>query len=119
VGADQVWEETGIWGSGIWTEVCSNWEWETEGSHQQVPDARKARGSQDSTGMTLPEMSNKVKGEPVEVRQSPIWGWGHPLTPKFLTQNGYCVRKHRDKVWSRDWRKGHEETAPPGHPSHI
>ena len=27
--------------------------------------------------------------------------------------------KYRDKVWSRDWRKGHPETAPPGDPSHI
>jgi hypothetical protein len=25
----------------------------------------------------------------------------------------------RDKVWSRDWRKGHPETAPPRDPSHI
>jgi hypothetical protein len=24
-----------------------------------------------------------------------------------------------DKVWSRDWRKGHPETAPPGDSSHI
>jgi len=28
-------------------------------------------------------------------------------------------RKYRDKVWSRDWRKGHPETAPPGNPVHI
>jgi hypothetical protein len=27
--------------------------------------------------------------------------------------------KYGDKVWSRDWRKGHPETAPPGNPSHI
>ena len=27
--------------------------------------------------------------------------------------------KYGDKVWSRDWRKGHTETAPPGDPSHI
>jgi hypothetical protein len=25
----------------------------------------------------------------------------------------------RDKVWSRDWRKGHPETSPPGDPSQI
>ena len=23
------------------------------------------------------------------------------------------------KLWRRDWRKGHSETAPPGYPSHI
>jgi hypothetical protein len=28
-------------------------------------------------------------------------------------------RKYGDKVWSRDGRKGHPETAPPGERSHI
>ena len=28
-------------------------------------------------------------------------------------------RKYRDKVWSRDGRKGHPETTLPGDPSHI
>ena len=27
-------------------------------------------------------------------------------------------RSCRDKVWSRDWRNDHPETAPPGNPSH-
>jgi hypothetical protein len=36
------------------------------GSHQKVPDARKARGSQDPTGMTLVEIPNKGEREPVE-----------------------------------------------------
>jgi len=35
-------------------------------SHQQVPDARKTRGSQDPTGMRLAEMPNKGEGEPVK-----------------------------------------------------
>jgi hypothetical protein len=41
-------------------------------NHQRVPDARKARGSQDPTGMTLPEIPNKGEGQPVEtiVRRS-------------------------------------------------
>jgi len=62
-GQDQVWEETGIVnrGSGIETEVCSNGEWGGRGSHQQVPDARKARGSQDPKGMILAKMP--IKGE--------------------------------------------------------
>jgi hypothetical protein len=30
--------------------MYSNGEWGTAGSHQQVPDARKATGSQDLTG---------------------------------------------------------------------
>jgi hypothetical protein len=38
----------------------------TRGSHQQVPDARKAKGSQDPTGMRSAEMPNKGEGEPVE-----------------------------------------------------
>lgn len=36
------------------------------GNHQQVPEARKVRGSQDPTGVTLAEMLNKREGEPVE-----------------------------------------------------
>ena len=36
------------------------------GRHQQVPDARKARSSQDLTGVTLAEIPNKGEGEPVE-----------------------------------------------------
>ena len=28
-------------------------------------------------------------------------------------------RKYEDKLWSRDLRKGHTETVPPGDPSHI
>ena len=27
--------------------------------------------------------------------------------------------KYGNKVWSRDWSKGHSETAPPGDPFHI
>jgi hypothetical protein len=37
-----------------------------EGSQQKVPDIRKARGSQDPTGMTLAEITNKGEREPVE-----------------------------------------------------
>ena len=29
------------------------------------------------------------------------------------------IRSYRDKVWSRDWRKDHPDTAPPGDLSHI
>jgi hypothetical protein len=36
------------------------------GSIQKVPDARKARASQDRMGMTLAEIPHKVEGEPVE-----------------------------------------------------
>jgi hypothetical protein len=28
-------------------------------------------------------------------------------------------RSYRDRVWRRDWRNDHLETAPPGDPSHI
>jgi hypothetical protein len=33
--------------------------------------------------------------------------------------NTYSEEEIWDKVWSRDWRKGHPETVPPGDPSHI
>jgi hypothetical protein len=67
-GQDQVWEEIRekYRGSGNWTEVCNNGRWRAGGSHQQVSDARKARGSQDPTGMTLAEIPNKCEKEPVE-----------------------------------------------------
>jgi hypothetical protein len=42
------------------------WEWGTGGSHQKVPDARKARGSQDPVGIALAEVPNKGESEPVE-----------------------------------------------------
>ena len=35
-------------------------------SNQKVPDARKARSSQDPVGVTLVEIPNKRKREPVE-----------------------------------------------------
>jgi hypothetical protein len=35
-------------------------------SNQKVPDARKARTSQDMMGMTLAEISHKGVGEPVK-----------------------------------------------------
>jgi hypothetical protein len=36
------------------------------GSNQKVPDARKARASQDPTGMTLAEITHKGEEEPVK-----------------------------------------------------
>jgi hypothetical protein len=48
-------------------QLCSCGGWGTGGSHQKVSDARKARGSQDPTGMmTLAEIPNKGEREPVE-----------------------------------------------------
>jgi hypothetical protein len=38
----------------------------TWGTHQKVPEAKKARGFQDPTGMTLAEIPNKGEREPVE-----------------------------------------------------
>jgi hypothetical protein len=37
------------------------------GSHQEVPDARKARGSYDPTGMRIAEIPKKGVGQPVEI----------------------------------------------------
>ena len=39
---------------------------EEKQSHEQVPDGRKPRGSQEPTGMRLPELPNKGEGEPVD-----------------------------------------------------
>ena len=46
--------------------MYSNGGWGTEGSNQKVPDVRKARASQDPTGMTLAEIPLKGEGEAVE-----------------------------------------------------
>ena len=39
---------------------------ELGGNHQKIPDARKARGSQDPTGMTLGEIPIKGEREPAD-----------------------------------------------------
>ena len=48
-------------------------------------------------------------------RKSKVW-----IFQSFLEgdQNTH-ERRYRDKVWNRDWRKGHLETAPPVDLSHI
>ena len=48
-----------------WTELYSTGGWGTEGSHQKVPEDKKARDFQHSTGMTLTEMLNKEEQEPL------------------------------------------------------
>jgi hypothetical protein len=47
-------------------EVYSWWKLGTGGCHQKIPDAMKARGSQDSMGMILAKLSNKWERVPVE-----------------------------------------------------
>ena len=58
---DQVVGETGEMyrRPGNRTEVYSSGRWRTGDSHQKVPDARKARCSQDPKGMKLAEIHNK------------------------------------------------------------
>jgi hypothetical protein len=50
-------------GSGICTAVCRG----TGVSKQKVPDARKARASQDLTGMVLAEIPHKGDTDPVKI----------------------------------------------------
>ena len=45
--------------------MCSNGEWRSWGSQEKVPDARKAKESQDPMGITLAEMPSKGEREPV------------------------------------------------------
>ena len=47
-------------------EVCSSGGLGVASSHQKVMDDRKARGSQDPTGMKLAEIPNKVEREPID-----------------------------------------------------
>jgi hypothetical protein len=65
-----------------------NWD-----SHKKASDARDPRGSWDTTGMTLTEIPNKVKTEPVEtnlVDRHNFEVWGHPVISKILMQNCSC-----------------------------
>jgi hypothetical protein len=73
--------------SGSRAEVCSNGGWGSGDSHQQVPDARHARGSQDPTAMTLAEMSIKGDGESVKTISI---GWARPLLPEPDKYRGGC-----------------------------
>jgi hypothetical protein len=70
--------------------VCSNGGWETRGSYQKIPDAWKARGSQDSTGMTLAEIPNKGEREPVQTTSRGMKSPTHLKTfnQEFLLSKG-------------------------------
>ena len=46
--------------------MCSSGGWRTGGSNQKVPDARKARVSQDHMGIIFVEIPYKGEGEPVK-----------------------------------------------------
>jgi hypothetical protein len=66
-------EESGIGGGGgdvqrfrKLKEVCGSGECGTGGSNQKVPDARKARASQDPMGITLAKITHKGEVEPVK-----------------------------------------------------
>ena len=65
-GQDQMWEKAGEMyrGSRNWIQLFSNEEWGA--ANKKVSDDRRARGSQDTTGMTLAEIPNKEEKEPVE-----------------------------------------------------
>jgi len=66
--------------------VCSSRGWGTGDSHQKVPDARKVRGFQDTKGMRLAEIHNKVEREAVESRgyaQPLVEGWGYNPSQKY------------------------------------
>jgi hypothetical protein len=46
--------------------VCGNGGWGAGDSHQKIPDARKARGSQHPMGLALAEILNKEVRESIE-----------------------------------------------------
>jgi hypothetical protein len=91
------------------------------GNHQQVPDARKARSSQDPTGMRLAELPNKGEGDHIQsLGKTTGRGLGlrthlQNFIPKGLLSKGNagtkCGTEHEGKAIP--------ETVPPGNPSHI
>ena len=46
------------------------WRWENGGSHKNVPESMKVRGSQDAMGMTTVEISKKEDSKPVDITSS-------------------------------------------------
>jgi hypothetical protein len=85
--------------------VCSNGGWEAGGSNQKVPDARKARASQDPMSMTLVETPTKGREKLLrpypEVRHSPpVEAWGHLPISKILTQNCSCLKEIQGQEWT-------------------
>jgi hypothetical protein len=56
-------------------EVFSQRGWGTQSSHLTVPDARKARGSQYPTGMTLAEIPNSGERDHIQrIGTAPVEG---------------------------------------------
>ena len=89
---------SGIGGDGA-GQIYSNGGWGTDVNHQHIPDDRKARDSQDLTGMKLAEMPNQQRGGRTcrdyiqRLGKASIGEWDHPLISKFLTQNGSCLKE--------------------------
>ena len=82
------------------------------GSQQKVPDARKANGSQDKTGMTLAEMLNQRERAVETISRGyewPVEGWPHPhpfskFSPEFLLSKGNAVKRVEQKLKERPSR---------------
>lgn len=47
--------------------ICNSVGFGTQGSHQKVPGAKEARGSEDPSGLTLAEIPNIGEIEPAEM----------------------------------------------------
>jgi hypothetical protein len=81
--------------------VCSNRGWINGGSNQKVLDVRKARASEDPTGMTILEIPTQRGGRTCKdhiprlgMPPSPrVAGWGYPPISKILTQNCSCLKE--------------------------
>jgi hypothetical protein len=79
--------------------MYSNGGWTTGDSNQKVPYARKARASQDPTGMSLAEIPNQKRENLLRVygpefRHGPVVeGLGHPTISNILTQDCSCLKE--------------------------
>ena len=73
--------------------MCRNGEWETGGSNQKVPDASKARASQDPRGITLAQWGGRTCQGHIHMHGPVIERWGHAPISKILTQNFSCLKE--------------------------
>ena len=112
-------------GSGNWTEVYSNGEWRTGGSHQKVPDVRKARGSQDPMGNiswnTQQRGGRTCRDHIHRLGKTTSWGVESPTHLQIFIPELLLSKENTGTKCGAETkkRKVHPETAPPGdHPTY-
>jgi hypothetical protein len=105
--------------------MYNNRRWGSGDSQQEVPDARKGRGSQNPILMTLAEISSQGEGERVKTIYRDKHGFqlsdgatysSQNFSPELFLSKGNTGTKSGTET---EEINGHPETALPGNPSHM